>query len=76
MIHKLKTLPVYFCDIAIGVKTFEVRRNDRDYAVDDVLLLQEWEDGQYTGREHCMRVTYIIQGVCGLPPDICVMGIE
>lgn len=38
IIHDLKTWPEYYKDIASGVKTFEVRRNDRNFMVGDMLL--------------------------------------
>ncbi|EOL9688637.1 ASCH/PUA domain-containing protein [Listeria monocytogenes] len=56
--HKLKILPEYFRDIAKGRKTFEIRKNDRDFQVGDTLILQEWE-GEYTGYEVPVEVTYI-----------------
>ena len=42
MIHKLKILPEYFIDIVEGRKTFEVRKNDRDYKVGDILILHNY----------------------------------
>ena len=35
MIHQLKIEPDYFKKIVEGVKTFEVRKNDRDFHVGD-----------------------------------------
>jgi hypothetical protein len=42
MIHELKTWPEPFAALAAGLKTFEFRRDDRGFAVDDVLVLREW----------------------------------
>ena len=44
-IHELKCYSEYFWRIQNGQKTFEIRKNDRDYQVGDVLVLTE------TGRE-------------------------
>lgn len=59
--HELKTWPEYFAKIADGSKTFEIRLNDRDFRVDDFLLLREWEPHQkaYTGRTLRAKVTYL-----------------
>ncbi len=43
--HDLKVQPQYFEAIKDKRKPFEIRRNDRDYQVGDILLLHEWETG-------------------------------
>lgn len=40
--HDVKCWPSFFRAIESGHKTFEVRYNDRDYAVGDVLVLRAW----------------------------------
>lgn len=40
--HDLKTWPEYFCPVKHGLKTFEVRYNDRDYKEGDRLYLREF----------------------------------
>lgn len=83
--HKLKTWPSFFEAIERGDKQFEIRRNDRDFAVGDTLRLQEWDPGKesslshfkYTGREMTVVVTYIVHGgQWGIDPAYCVMGIR
>lgn len=61
MIHELKIRPNFFRDIISGVKTFEIRRNDRDYKVGDILILQEYEVLKrcYSGRETKRLVTHV-----------------
>lgn len=52
MEHKVKILPEYFERVLEGLKTFEIRNNDREYETGDTIILQEWDSEQeYTGRE-------------------------
>lgn len=44
MIHQLKIDSQYFSKIIKGEKTFEVRKNDRDFHVGDYLGLNEITD--------------------------------
>jgi hypothetical protein len=41
--HVLKCWPAYFGPVAEGLKTWEYRKDDRPYAVGDVLCLREWD---------------------------------
>lgn len=63
-VHELKSWPEYFVAVADGSKTFEVRKNDRDFCVGDHLRLREWDPRTelYTGREVERRITYIFSG--------------
>lgn len=77
MTHYLKILPEYFRAVRCGVKTFELRRNDRNYQPCDTLVLQEWtlENG-YTGQELTRYVPYVLYGpVLGLDPDWCILSL-
>ncbi|EOA7330802.1 RNA-binding protein [Enterococcus villorum] len=61
MLHKLKINQEYFTPVLQGIKKFEIRLNDRNYSIDDIVLLQEIESEsrRYTGRELEVRITYI-----------------
>lgn len=58
-IHELKILPEYFEAVVSGDKRFEIRKNDRNYEKGDILRLNEYQDGQYTGDVHVAEITYI-----------------
>ena len=62
MIHALKTEPQFFEAVIKKQKTFEVRKNDRDFRVGDYLALNELDDKRegYTGRSVLLRVKYIL----------------
>ncbi|MBP3040568.1 DUF3850 domain-containing protein [Bacillaceae bacterium Marseille-Q3522] len=59
--HKLKIHPQYFIEVLSGKKSFEIRKNDRNFKVGDTLLLQEFEpdSNSYTGRIAERKITYI-----------------
>ncbi len=84
--HRIKTHPAPFAAILDGTKRHEIRKDDRGYAVGDVLVLEEFEPDcfvdaieqhGYTGRSVRVRVTYKSDGgTWGLPDGLCVMSIE
>lgn len=41
--HELKLHPKFFLRVQDGTKTFEIRKNDRDYQVGDRLILREFD---------------------------------
>lgn len=43
MKHELKIWPQYYCRVADGSKTFEVRNNDRGYQPGDLVVLSEFD---------------------------------
>lgn len=70
--HELKTDPKVFEAVWRGVKTFEIRKNDRGFQVGDELLLRETEwsgtamfEGAplvYTGRTISKIVSHVLTG--------------
>jgi hypothetical protein len=79
MTHDLKTWPEFFRAVQQKKKEFEVRKNDRDFKVGDVLHLREWspEMLDYTGFSTTRTVTYILRGgQFGIAPDYVVMGLR
>lgn len=77
MIHALKAKAEYFEAAAKGEKTFEVRINDRPFAVNDFLALNETGDlSEYTGRCLIVKVTYILDNADYCKDGFVVIGIE
>lgn len=76
--HNLKILPKWFNEVSEGRKKFEIRKNDRDYKAGDRLVLEEWENGAYTGRIIKKKVDYVYygDGQYGLEKGYCVLGLD
>ncbi|ENJ3284738.1 DUF3850 domain-containing protein [Escherichia coli] len=59
-IHELKIAPEHFKAVQSEEKRAEFRLNDRDFALDDMLILNEWEpENGYTGQRVTVRVTNV-----------------
>lgn len=85
--HELKTDPKVFQQTWEGRKTFEIRKDDRDYQSGDVLVLREtlFSGAQmtagavlhYTARSVVQAVTGILRGpVYGLTEGWCIMSVS
>ena len=63
LVHELKTWPEFFKSVANGDKTFEIRRDDRDFRVGDILFLREWDPvtSSYSGRELHRQIKYMTE---------------
>ena len=84
-IHRLKSWPQFFRDINAGVRTHELRKNDRNFRVGDCLILQEYdpEKMEYTGHELTAEITSMTSfaqpcAVSGeaLNSDFCILSIR
>lgn len=70
--HELKTDPEVFQAVLDGLKTYEIRKNDRGFAVGDLLLLRETQHSGaamaagaplvYTGRKVVRGVSHVLTG--------------
>lgn len=86
MRHELKTDPEVFDAVIAGTKTFEIRKNDRNFQVGDELVLrqtkhtgEEMAGGaplEYTGSFWTVPVIGIMHGpMYGLSDGWCIMSI-
>ncbi len=57
--HKLKILPEYYNAVSEGIKTFEIRKNDRDFQLGDIVMLQEYDESGFRGRNILVEIVYI-----------------
>ena len=79
MTHALKTWPQYMYALESGAKTFELRKDDRPFGIEDILLLREYSPTSgYTGKEVKKIVTYILRDApgFGLKEGYCILGIK
>lgn len=80
MIHELKIFPEYFNSVISGDKTFEIRKNDRNFLVGDHIALNEFtKEGGYTGRSALYRITYVAgrgDPLVVLPEGYVILGIQ
>lgn len=76
--HYLKTETEYYQAIEKGLKTFELRKNDRNYQVGDMVYLKETVNSEFTGRELPPKeILYILYGgEYGLSEDYCIMNFK
>lgn len=75
-VHELKVWPGFFDAIWNGSKPFELRFNDRGFAVGDGLALREYgEDRGYTGRECYRTVVSVLVDWPGLEDGYCILGL-
>lgn len=59
--HKLKIKSEHFSDVINKTKTAEIRYNDRNYQVGDILILNEIdENGVFTGNNCVVIVTHVL----------------
>lgn len=79
-IHKLKLDAKYYEDSVKGYKGFEIRKNDRDFKVNDILMLYEVVKGdpwnEETGRYHFAQIIYILDETKYLQEGYICLGIK
>lgn len=67
----------YFNDVSSGLKKFELRKDDCDYQVGDILILKEWNEAiGYTGDMIKMKISYKLEEYTGLQSGYCILGLE
>lgn len=89
-IHNKKTIQSNFQDIANGNKTFDIRKDNCNYQVGDIIVFQEVSERnllnaltgrldsyvEYTGRTIEAEITYKQSSGYGLKNNWCALGIQ
>ncbi len=87
-LHELKILHEYLVDVDLGKKTFELRKNDRDYQVGDLIRFIDIREDDSTANKNQIepnidentlyRITYVLKDVekYGLDKDYCILAIK
>jgi len=83
--HELKTDPQPFSASWLGLKTYEIRKNDRDFKIGDQISLRETiytgnemkagEPLAYTGRCLGREITEVRTGY-GIKDGWCILGLR
>lgn len=70
-----KILPEYFKVVRAREKNFEIRLDENDIQVGDILILEEW-NGFYTGQSVRRYVKYVLRDAAalGLMPGYCIIS--
>ena len=74
MLHQLKIKQCYLYHILEGIKTFEIRKNDRDFQVGDTIrFLPIEEENKFVGSLKDYRINYVLSDFAGLQQNhVCL----
>lgn len=78
-LHILKIKYEYLIDVEFGRKTFELRKNDRDYQVGDLIHFVDVNGHEKKNNTYNVYIIdYILKDVpeYGLDKDYCILGIR
>ena len=87
-LHELKIKHEYLIEVDRGRKTFELRKNDRDYQVGDLIhfidikdeekVFNTWGVEPSIDKDALYKITYVLKDVpeYGLDKDYCILGIK
>lgn len=66
-VHEIKCWPSFFGEVQTGNKTFELRKDDRNYQIGDVLHIRCYDPvtKTYDGRAALKKIGYMVIGGSG-----------
>ncbi len=78
MLHELKLSTEFFDDVSNFKKSFEIRKNDRNYKIGDILGFNEYDldNSVYTGRSCFCYVEYVFNHSDYVIDDYVILGIR
>lgn len=73
---KKKILPEYFEAVVSDKKKFEIRKDEDDLQIGDVVALAEWDGHGFTGQRVKREIKYILRNIpeYGLMPGYVIFG--
>jgi hypothetical protein len=77
-IHTLKYIQPYFNQIWLGKKKAEIRKNDRDFKLGDIIYLQEYnkEKNTFSKYQIKIRITDILENFEGIELGYCMFSFD
>jgi hypothetical protein len=74
--HYLKTIQPFYSELESGAKNFELRKNDRDFQLEDEVYLHEYDPktDTYSGKFIFVIITYVLSDFIGVEPGFCIFG--
>jgi len=78
IVHEVKCIHPYFQDICNGVKSFDLRYDDRGYMPGDGIMFKEYDPvkKKYSGNTVYLKICYILRDFSGLENGFCILGLE
>lgn len=76
MTHTLKTASQYFQAVFNGQKSFEIRKNDREFKEGDIVILEEYRGGEKTGRAITTKIIRIFDLLAAQLPGYVAFTFE
>lgn len=77
-VHQLKVECEFYTPLSMHLKNFEVRKNDRDFQVNDILILREWSAAReaYTGLWLYAQISYILDDPRYCKEGYVILGLK
>lgn len=79
ILHEIKCWPEFFGKIALREKEFELRKNDRDYQVGEIIKIREYVPNKqrYTGSFVLREISYMLTNTeFGLKEGYCILQLK
>jgi hypothetical protein len=77
--HDIKCIQPFFNYCCSGKKTFDLRKNDRNFKEGDTLILREFDEKTcyHTGRMKAFDITFVLNDEFeGIEKGYCIMSIK